>query len=633
VATPKWKVLLDHLKTIKVGVYEVNGNNDTPFGRQFGENGVAWCVIFDWCIYSDVGLAGIVPKVDNVTVFSDWARARSQWSGYPSVGAWINFGNGTHTEMVTGFTATTVTTKGGNTSLSGGTSNGVFEHTFQRTSPNITGYFAPRFPDGLCPPTADPNDPRGGAKLDSWKLGDPLPYGQDGGTTPPPPVEPPTPTTFWVSQKQVLWASQHTVAEQQAQPAGATNSQDDVLQVQKGLAVKTGLDYSSGPGLYGDLTRAAVKTFQTSIAVVPTGVPDPITLMSLGLQTNLFKVNDFAETPPVDPPPVDPPTVPVPTVKTYTTVDGDSVQGVATAQSLTVAKLLELNPSTKLKAGQVLVVGTQTPPPVEPPVDPPAETSWVWSRVGARGEESWYPNSASIVHAALKKEFPTATFGTDLDGTFGSPSRLVYARWQESLGYSGDDASGEPGITSLTALGVKYKFEVREGPVDPANPNPPATPGKITWSQMTGWNLAGTFKSGKAACEDYIRQACAIMGLPTTYWVPGMSTITSRETAYNSPQWQVNTTDSNAKNVSELFNGGNAPDGKKGQCSRGMVQCIPQTFCQYHVAGTTTSIYDPVASAAAGISYIIAVYKVNRDGSNLTAKVQQADPNKQPKGY
>ncbi|MEU0940094.1 glycoside hydrolase family 25 protein [Embleya sp. NPDC005971] len=163
-----WERLLAHVASIPEGVYEGYNARDgydnlTRWGTQFGENGVAWCVIWDWCMYSDVGLAGLVPKVNNVSVFSDWAKARGQWSEYPSLGAWVNFGNGAHTEVVVAFTATTVTTKGGNskrTGGDGGQGNGVWTHTYQRRDPYITGYFAPSF--DTCPPTADPHDYRAG---------------------------------------------------------------------------------------------------------------------------------------------------------------------------------------------------------------------------------------------------------------------------------------------------------------------------------------------------------------------------------------------------------------------------------------------------------------------------------------
>lgn len=42
--------------------------------------------------------------------------------------------------------------------------------------------------------------------------------------------------------------------------------------------------------------------------------------------------------------------------------------------------------------------------------------------------------------------------------------------------------------------------------------------------------------------------------------------------------------------------------------SRGMWQCIPDTFAARHVEGTSTSIYDPTASCAASVNYLISSY-------------------------
>lgn len=163
-----WQRLLDHVASIPEGVYEGYNSQDgydnlTRWGVQFGENGVAWCVIFDWCMYSDVGLAEIVPRVDNVAAFTAWAKERGQWSEYPSLGAWVHFGAAAHTEIVVAFDGTSVTTKGGNSKKAGGDGgqgNGVWTHTYQRTDPYVTGYFAPSFDS--CPPTADPHDYRAG---------------------------------------------------------------------------------------------------------------------------------------------------------------------------------------------------------------------------------------------------------------------------------------------------------------------------------------------------------------------------------------------------------------------------------------------------------------------------------------
>jgi hypothetical protein len=175
--TPQWQKLLDHVMSIPEQVYETwtsgaGWNNITQFGKEYGENGVSWCVIWDWDMFHDVGLDGLVPKTDNVAAFTTWAKQRGQWSEYPSVGAWVNFGNGAHTEIVIGFDADSVFTKGGNSvaadATDRGQGNGVWRHSHARRDTYVTGYFAPRFPDGHCPPTADPNDPRGGTAQTSY---------------------------------------------------------------------------------------------------------------------------------------------------------------------------------------------------------------------------------------------------------------------------------------------------------------------------------------------------------------------------------------------------------------------------------------------------------------------------------
>jgi hypothetical protein len=173
----QWRQLVDRVMAVPEQIYECwnssdGWDNDNVFGREFGENGVSWCVIFDWIMYNRAGLAGVVPRTDNVSSFTDWAQARGQWSEYPSIGSWVNLGNGAHTEIVVGFDADTVYTKGGNSLKAGavdnGQGNGVWSHATPRRSARVVGYFAPRFPDGVCPPTADPSDPRGGTAVTSW---------------------------------------------------------------------------------------------------------------------------------------------------------------------------------------------------------------------------------------------------------------------------------------------------------------------------------------------------------------------------------------------------------------------------------------------------------------------------------
>lgn len=175
--TAQWRQLLDHVMAVPERIYEtwnsvVGWDNHTPFGTEYGWDGVAWCAIFGWDIYHDVGLDAIVPKTASVAGMTAWAKQHGQWSEYPSIGAWVNFGGGVHTEIVAGFDADIVYTKGGNSIRVGaqdaGQGNGVWFHAHTRRDAYVTGYFAPVFPDGVCPPTADPADPRGGTLVTSW---------------------------------------------------------------------------------------------------------------------------------------------------------------------------------------------------------------------------------------------------------------------------------------------------------------------------------------------------------------------------------------------------------------------------------------------------------------------------------
>jgi hypothetical protein len=141
---------------------------------------------------------------------------------------------------------------------------------------------------------------------------------------------------------------------------------------------------------------------------------------------------------------------------------------------------------------------------------------------------------------------------------------------------------------------------------------------------------AGKYASGQAAVGNYLDKALDARGVTNAgaraNWKKGMSTIASRESTFNSPSKQVNRTDSNAV-------GPKQSDGAPAKASRGAFQTIPSTFAENHQAGTSNDIYDPVANAAAAMNYVQKRYGVASDGSDLARKVQQADPNRSPKGY
>ncbi|MFJ9521194.1 hypothetical protein ACIRPK_23460 [Kitasatospora sp. NPDC101801] len=139
----------------------------------------------------------------------------------------------------------------------------------------------------------------------------------------------------------------------------------------------------------------------------------------------------------------------------------------------------------------------------------------------------------------------------------------------------------------------------------------------------------GSWKSGEAAVRDYISQTLDLMGITDPaareQWTKGLLTMAGRESSFNSLPL-ANGWDSNAT-------GPKQSDGFPANSSRGPWQCIPSTFAAYHQQGTSTNIYDPVASCAASMNYMMDRYNVSRDGHDLAAKVQQANPGKSARGY
>jgi SLT domain-containing protein len=88
--------------------------------------------------------------------------------------------------------------------------------------------------------------------------------------------------------------------------------------------------------------------------------------------------------------------------------------------------------------------------------------------------------------------------------------------------------------------------------------------------------------------------------------------------------------ESDFRNTAENHNDSNA---RVGQASAGTLQFIPGTFAHYHEPGTAMDRSDNVAQVCAFINYATGHYGVSADGSDLAAKIQQADPTRPPKGY
>ncbi|WP_428956237.1 N-acetylmuramoyl-L-alanine amidase [Streptomyces sp. cg35] len=102
---------------------------------------------------------------------------------------------------------------------------------------------------------------------------------------------------------------------------------------------------------------------------------------------------------------------------------------------------------------------TPKPTPSTPRVDLSRLVAAAKTDPGAKQGHVTYMAGTNLVEAALVKlgHLGKAYAG---DGSFGSTTVTAYAKWQRSLGYSGKDADGIPGKSSLTALGKKAGFEV-----------------------------------------------------------------------------------------------------------------------------------------------------------------------------
>lgn len=123
----------------------------------------------------------------------------------------------------------------------------------------------------------------------------------------------------------------------------------------------------------------------------------------------------------------------------------------------------------------------------------------------------------------------------------------------------------------------------------------------------------GSGPLSKAEIDSVIDQALTINGVPNDpalreQWHELYQHMAANESGGDPDA--VNDWDSNAV-------GPIVEDGSHSNSSRGIWQCIPSTFAAYHMGGTSNSIYDPVASAAASMNYVMSVYGVSPDGANL----------------
>ena len=150
-----------------------------------------------------------------------------------------------------------------------------------------------------------------------------------------------------------------------------------------------------------------------------------------------------------------------PQLSTYTVQAGDTLSGIGRKLSVDwklIAALNDLAEPYTIQVGQKLKVTTpSSPAPAKPTVD--------LSRLIAAAKTD-PPKAGTPVSYAGVKVVEQALVAEKLldrglaDGHFGTATRTAYAAWQRRLGYSGADADGIPGKTSLAKLGAKHGFSV-----------------------------------------------------------------------------------------------------------------------------------------------------------------------------
>ncbi|MFI1736273.1 hypothetical protein [Streptomyces sioyaensis] len=547
-------------------------------GLEWSQN-QAWCETFQSWAFQQAHEKSLAPVTASCVTAVNWYKSEGRFSYYPAIGALAFFGpgGGEHVGLVYKYDADNAYTIEGNTNDNGSIEgNGVYMKTRPRRDGFLYGYGLPAFTEGVV--TADPGlkDKPGFTYQATASSG-------AAGSPPTTPVETALP---WVSSNQLIWAATHSVDQQRAVEPGNSNPADDVGLVQDALEKVMGVAVGDPHGVFDAETQTLYDTFRKDklgySAADAMGSPGTKSLIELGKRSKLFNVRAGAS-----------PALTLPTVNV------NQVQWAATH-------------SAQEEAAQ------------------PA---------GATSTQV----DVALVQDGLKKVMHTTV--TDTPGFFEQATQSLYDEFRHTvLNLTGDDAVGSPGGDSLSELGQRSGlFQVDFGsPASGMTDGAAISAGAINPKDVTfNRHVSG------GTLEEWITEACAAAGVPANHhWIRGIKTAAARESSGNPNV--CNVWDSNAitphgfNEVHDFGDGvyrrGGIPRKINGaqtpfKCSRGVLQCIPQTFASRHAPGTSVNIYDPVASIAAAIGYVRKTYDVAADGSNLAAKVRQFDPNRMGGGY
>ncbi|WP_435209538.1 LysM peptidoglycan-binding domain-containing protein [Streptomyces sp. bgisy034] len=150
---------------------------------------------------------------------------------------------------------------------------------------------------------------------------------------------------------------------------------------------------------------------------------------------------------------------------TYTVKAGDTLTAIAERHGTTVDAIASANglkDPDRIDVGQELTIpGSKptTPKPSRPVVDLSRLIAAAKADPPKPGTPISYAGTKTVEAALVAEGLLNRRYA---DGHFGSATVKAYAAWQRRCGWTGDDADGIPGKASLTKLGARRGFDVKD---------------------------------------------------------------------------------------------------------------------------------------------------------------------------
>ncbi|WP_280695857.1 MULTISPECIES: CHAP domain-containing protein [unclassified Kitasatospora] len=145
--------------------YKEGPNNETPFGRWYGDDNEPWCDQFVSYVGDASGNGDAVGRFEYCPSHVEWFKNQGRFGSDPIPGAlvfysWNGDGVADHVGIVVGISDSEITTYEGNTSSGQAGSQGNGDGAYERTRPRnwqILGYGYPNYPaDAVSPAPAPP---------------------------------------------------------------------------------------------------------------------------------------------------------------------------------------------------------------------------------------------------------------------------------------------------------------------------------------------------------------------------------------------------------------------------------------------------------------------------------------------